>query len=273
MPQRVREIFKHEAVALGRSYASKEEALRDIARLAVQNPAVGEVTEEEIFNALLERENLISTDFGHGIAIPHCKLDGLSDFVVGTITVPQGVDFDAEDKEPVRLIIFIIAPTKDANEHIRLLSLLSHTLHEPGIVDKIVATTEREKVINYFICGKEECSVSLSASTDRQLIHIFVQDESLFEDIIQAVSSVDATSIVVVDSQYEGDYLRRIPLFANVWSDKDHDFSKIILVILEKDLTNDVIRRVDHICGGLHTCDHVLLTVQSLFFSAGNLQL
>ena len=104
-------------------------------------------------------------------------------------------------------------------------------------------------------------------------MHIFVQDEALFDDIIQAVSSVDASSVVVIDSQYEGNYLRRIPLFANVWSDMDHDFSKIIVAVLEKDLTNDVIRRVDHICGGLHTCERVLLTVQNLFFSAGELQL
>jgi len=232
-----------------------------------------DVSESNIFNALLERENLISTDFGHGIAIPHCKLEGLKDFVIGTITVPDGVDFQAEDTELVRLIIFIIAPLQEANEHIRLLSLISQTLQEPGIVDKIVKETDREKIINYFVCGTEECAFSLSSTRNRYLMHIFVQDEGLFEDIIQVVSSTDSSSIVVVDSQYEGTYLQRIPLFANIWSDKDHDFSKIIIVVLENELTNDVVRRIDHICGGLHKCDHVLLTVQSLFYSAGSLQL
>ena len=78
------------------------------------------VSDEEILNGLQDRESLGSTGFGKGIAIPHCRLKSVSDFVVGIMTVPAGVDFEALDGEAVNFIIFI--------HNVKLASFICHTL-------------------------------------------------------------------------------------------------------------------------------------------------
>ncbi|HHH75600.1 MAG TPA: hypothetical protein ENL03_01080, partial [Phycisphaerae bacterium] len=93
-----------ECIEAGASLSDKPSALRLVAKLAKASPASEGVSEAEIFAGLEQRESLGSTGFGGGIAIPHCRLDGVADFVVGLVSIPDGVDFDAMDGLAVRLI-------------------------------------------------------------------------------------------------------------------------------------------------------------------------
>ena len=71
----------------------KDGLLNEIAKLASSD----ESTQKKIFENLKEREGLGSTGFGNGIAIPHCALDNIDEFIIGIITVPNGVDYDSLD--------------------------------------------------------------------------------------------------------------------------------------------------------------------------------
>ena len=63
----------------------------------------------ELLKALLEREKLGSTGIGNGIAIPHGKLDGLSDIVLVFARSKGGIPFDAIDGKPIHLIFLLVA--------------------------------------------------------------------------------------------------------------------------------------------------------------------
>ena len=119
------EVLRTECVHVGSAANDKALALCEIAALAKRSLLCRNVTEEAILDALQDRETLGATALGHGVAIPHCRLKGLHDFVVGLMTIPDGVDFEAGDGVAVRLLIFIIAPYEQSNAHIRLLSALS----------------------------------------------------------------------------------------------------------------------------------------------------
>jgi len=67
--------------------------------MAVQCKGLTKYKPEELFNKLAEREELLSTGIGNGIALPHCTLDDLDDFVIGILVVPSGVSFKAIDKK------------------------------------------------------------------------------------------------------------------------------------------------------------------------------
>ena len=82
-----------------------------------------------------------------------------------------------------------------------------------------------------------------------------------------------SSSVVVVDSQNENAYLSKIPLFAGFWNDKLIDFSKIIVAVVDKKMTNEIVRNIDQITGGLDNSNQVLVTIQNLFYTAGALQL
>ncbi|MFC1672505.1 PTS sugar transporter subunit IIA [Planctomycetota bacterium] len=92
-------ILLEECVKIGTKARDKRSILKEIAKLARKSPVLEKVSEEKILKALDEREDLGSTGFGEGIAIPHCALDEVDRFIAGILTAPQGVDFDSLDGE------------------------------------------------------------------------------------------------------------------------------------------------------------------------------
>jgi hypothetical protein len=62
-----------------------------------------------------------------------------------------------------------------------------------------------------------------------------------------------------------------MPLFAGLWSDKQRSFSKIVLSLVDRRMTNEMIRRLEQITGPLKDSDKVLLAVQDIFYSGGSL--
>ena len=116
------EILYEDCIQAGAEVSEKVSVLRVIAQLAKKHPALQERSEDEIFQGLLQREETGSTGFGDCIAIPHCALDHVSDFVLGILTSPEGIDFDSIDGKPTKVFVFIIAPVSRRNDHIRILS-------------------------------------------------------------------------------------------------------------------------------------------------------
>ncbi len=81
---------------------------------------------EALFQRLWEREQLGSTAIGRGIAIPHCKLDGLERVVLVAVGLaPAGVDFGAADEQPVRLFFVVVSPSRSPAEHLQSLAAIS----------------------------------------------------------------------------------------------------------------------------------------------------
>ncbi|MDY0374255.1 MAG: PTS sugar transporter subunit IIA [Desulfobacterium sp.] len=116
-----------------------------------------------LYNQLLEREALISTGVGRGVAIPHPRnpLDqGISSPVVGTFFLDQPVDYEAIDDQPVFVLFLILSPTVQG--HLTLLSRLSYCLRDGTFVSFLKKIPGREaflarvKKMEKNIDGKEK---------------------------------------------------------------------------------------------------------------------
>ncbi len=102
------------------------------------------LSDNQIFNNLVARERLGSTGIGQGIAIPHCRLDGL-DHVVGVLlTLNEGVGFDAIDNQPVDLVFALIVPKEATSEHLELLSQLAEKFNDRSFCDQLRQCTDNE---------------------------------------------------------------------------------------------------------------------------------
>jgi PTS system nitrogen regulatory IIA component len=249
---------------------SAEALLREIAALGKKAPELSAIDENRIFKALSEREELGSTAFGGGIAIPHCRLPDVEDFVVGIITLSEGVNFNAMDDAPVRLAVFIIAPDTESDEHIRILSGISQALSIPGAVDELLAQNDNEALRESFLRYVRD-KANEDEDTGKNLVHVFLQNEDLFRDILQVFGSIEAASALVVEAENTNAYLSKMPLFAGFWSDNPHTFSRLIVATVGKSMTNETIRRIDRIAGGISNRDDLLVCVQDLFYCAGQL--
>lgn len=74
----------------------------------------------DILSGLLKRESLGSTGIGNGFSIPHTKVEGLSDFFI-CIGRSSGVEFNAVDNAPVRIVFMLISPKGNDTIHLEFL--------------------------------------------------------------------------------------------------------------------------------------------------------
>lgn len=98
-----------------------------VLRALAEKLAATSVTDDpdKLYSRLWEREQLGSTAIGSGVAIPHCKMDGIEQVVVAIGFSPKGVDFEAEDGELVRLLFLVLSPDHAPAAHLQSLSAIS----------------------------------------------------------------------------------------------------------------------------------------------------
>ena len=264
------DVLRKECIAVNARWSDKAEALREVAGLAKKSSVLESVSEQGILTALQARESLGSTGIGKGVAIPHCRLKSAKDFVVGIVTIPSGVDFDALDAEKVRLIVFIVAPEVVSNKHVRLLSIISQRLLAPNALEDIVAGKRPDDVYNSFLRGRD-VNIDDMERVAKSLIHVFIQNEDVFRDILQILTGVESGSLVVLGAENAGVYLSRLPLFASFWSDEPSNFSRIIIAVVDRNLTNETLRRIESVTGDLNKRIDVMVTVQDVDYAAGSL--
>lgn len=92
---------------------------------------------EAIFDHLLERERLGSTGMGHGIALPHARMDGLIEPRGGFIRLSAGIDFGSIDGEPVDLIFGLLVPLQATQEHLQILAALASLFRDGALCNKL----------------------------------------------------------------------------------------------------------------------------------------
>jgi nitrogen PTS system EIIA component len=116
--------------------ADRQEVLRTLAgRIA----GAGLVKSgDELFQKLWEREQLGSTGIGSGVAIPHCKLQGLAHGIVAVGLVPEGVDFGAADGRPVKVLFLVVSPSGSPGEHLQILAAISRWVRAPHNAGKLL---------------------------------------------------------------------------------------------------------------------------------------
>jgi mannitol/fructose-specific phosphotransferase system IIA component (Ntr-type) len=117
--------------------------------LAARLAATGVVADAEaVFARLWEREQLGSTAIGRGIAIPHCKLDGLAHVVLAVGLAPDGVDFGAADAQPVRLFFVVVSPSRSPAEHLQSLAAISRWVKIDGRVERLLGLQKPDEILD-----------------------------------------------------------------------------------------------------------------------------
>lgn len=84
--------------------------------------------EAKIFEALWERENLGSTGYGEGIAVPHARIEGVNRVSALFLRLKEEIDFDSRDGKGVDLVAVVISPEQSGGDHLQALSAFSRVL-------------------------------------------------------------------------------------------------------------------------------------------------
>ena len=265
----IADLMYEKCLQTGSNAETKKELLYEISKLAKNSPLLNEFSEEQIFELLLEREKTGSTGFENGIAIPHCRVEGLSEFVLGMITVKDGIDFESYDKQKSRLIFFIIAPEGSQKRHIGILSTISRILTVPAYQEELLAQTSVQNLYESIVrCLPDMLS---SDPEDTVMFTIVIQHPEDLNEILQALSTL-TENISVIEGRGAWNYLHKLPLYSSFWNvDEQHDTHYVITGTVDKKLGNELIRNIDTVSGGLDKSPGTLVCIQDIFISAGRL--
>ena len=130
----IADILTPQSIVPKLSATSKKQVLQELAKRAA---TVTGLKDRFIFDALLQRERLGTTGVGHGIAIPHGKLEGIDKLFGLFARLERPVDFDAIDEQPVDLLFLLLAPEIAGADHLKALARVSRLLRNRTICDKI----------------------------------------------------------------------------------------------------------------------------------------
>lgn len=114
---------------------------------------VDEATLNAIREGVFERENVMSTGVGKGLAIPHCKTKAVEDNYAVFAKLSNPLDFNSIDNEPVEIIFLLVGPDSRHSHHIKLLSRISRLMNSASFREKILSSETAEVILEAF---KEE---------------------------------------------------------------------------------------------------------------------
>ena len=123
----------------------KFEAIEELARVFDGSGLCSDI--DSLVNALKEREGIMSTGIGAGIAIPHAKIPSVSEMAFAIGISEKGIDFDSMDGHAVNLIILVIAGEKQHKDYLRLLSNIMAILKKEPIKEKIIKASTSEEIL------------------------------------------------------------------------------------------------------------------------------
>lgn len=115
---------------------------------------------EKIRKAVIERENIMSTGVGKGLAIPHGKTPGVNQTYAAFAILKEPVDYEAIDDQPVNMVFLLVGPQASNSLHIKLLSRISRLMNNSEFRDRLQECGSSEEIIERF---KSEEHVSFSS--------------------------------------------------------------------------------------------------------------
>jgi PTS system nitrogen regulatory IIA component len=146
-------LLKPEAVKVLTAASSKKRLLQDISELV---GGVYDLDTSLVVESLLARETLGPTGVGHGVALPHARIDGLNEVIGAFVLLDKPVDFDSVDRQPVDIAFALFAPENAGVEHLKALALVSRTLRDASICAKLRANPDPSTI--YAILSENQTS-------------------------------------------------------------------------------------------------------------------
>ncbi len=122
---------------------SKKRLFQELGEIAAQ--AYG-LSSALAIDGLQERETLGPTGVGHGIALPHARLEDLKGIIGVFVRLEKPLDYDSVDRQPVDLVFGLFAPKDSGVDHLKALALVSRTMRDASVVAKLRANSDPAKL-------------------------------------------------------------------------------------------------------------------------------
>lgn len=145
--QKLLPLLDSERVKFIKKTESKKCVFDELTKLLIKGQK--EVTKNDVFDALIEREKLGSTNIGSGIAVPKAHLP-ITKPRAAALILKKGLQLGAADKQATHFFLAILIPDKQRNQYSNMLSTLNQKLILNGIPDTVMASKNPELLAKHF---------------------------------------------------------------------------------------------------------------------------
>ena len=110
----------------------------------------GIIQNKEAFTSVIwERENIHSTGIGHTIAIPHARVEDVTELKIVVYTLLNDLEYDSIDDQPVKIIFMVAVPINAHKEYILALSHLSKLMHQKDNRDRLINSSDKTQIFDF----------------------------------------------------------------------------------------------------------------------------
>lgn len=140
VPMTVAALLRPEAIQLNLRAQQKNAALREVASLLQPLNLIANF--DSFYREILERERVSNTALGHDVAIPHARTDQCNQIIIAVGRAAEGIDFDAKEAGPVRLIFLIGTPKLMVTDYLRLVGNLARLLRRDDVRQQLLTAPD-----------------------------------------------------------------------------------------------------------------------------------
>lgn len=139
------ELLTVERIRIPLQAQTKDDLLRELVDVCVEAHDIED--HDDILRAVRERESVLSTGIGNGVAIPHGKSAAVAGLRMAAGRSGTPIEFDALDGEPVSLFFLLVGPESAAGPHIKALSRISRLVRRDDVRERLIGAGDADEFL------------------------------------------------------------------------------------------------------------------------------
>jgi len=144
------DIITPERIATQIQVSSKKRAFETISEIFAAHSS-DTLDAHHVFESLFARERLGTTAIDHGVAIPHGRIKNTSETIGAFLQLSEGIDCDAMDNQPVKLMFALLVPEESTEEHLQLLARLAKMFSDSELREKLHSAADNQALYDLLI--------------------------------------------------------------------------------------------------------------------------
>jgi PTS system nitrogen regulatory IIA component len=141
----VADLLSPSRVDLDCRFTSKKRLMEHVASMLARGT---DMDEQAVFRILIEREKLGSTGVGHGVALPHGRLEDIDNAILALAILADPLDYQAADNRHVRIVVGLVVPENANEAHLQILARLAKLLSEARVRERLLQASDKEEIFS-----------------------------------------------------------------------------------------------------------------------------
>ena len=133
---------------------SKDAVLEYMPEILLRNGDIDDI--HDVRRVIFDREKLMSTGIGLGVALPHGKSNSVKNSSAALLTLANAIDYDSLDNQPVQIVVILVGKENQVSTHLKLLSKISRVVTSNAFRHAALNSSSPEQIHSLLIAADEE---------------------------------------------------------------------------------------------------------------------